>query len=809
MYKKIFKILFFIVVFSSIPFSTTAHIVSSDTLWEGEVVVSEDILIPMGITLTIKPGTVIKIEPSESTRTDPEYMSPLTEISVRGILEAEGTEESPIVFVLIEADESTGWAGLIIDGGTAHLRSCIVQHADTGISVINGLLDLETSVIRENRYGIVAYGKGTKVNIKNSQVIKNEHGIFSFRGANVESINTIVKDNIKKDYYAYKGKVYPIQRSYESQGKVTSRFYRNEVLLGDTIWRGRIEVDGIIRVPEGGRLIILPGTLVEFKKNDTNSDGIGENGILIQGVFIAKGTAEEPIIFRSAEKNKKMADWDAINIMNSDGVQNLIEYCQIEDAYRGIHFHFSNVAVKESVMKNNYRGIQFQESEAEVTGNYIYGNKSGVQARDSKVIFGNNYIYNNNYGANFFRVHIIARGNKIINNLLEGLKIREGTPTVEGNLINGNRYGIFIIDTFYGSFNKNVITNNAESGISMKRNDNLEISENYLQGNGFHGINIQDSRAAIRRNNISGNGERGIKMVSFDGAITENNFIKNGIFALGIDGKEVISDETDDSSLGSLKYEDVKKSTVQYLWPLENINTDVVWYGDIVIQRDVIVLPGATLNIAPGAKIIFTKGVGLKIFGKIIAAGRKDEKITFTSLEKTVESAWDEILIEHANGSIFSNCTFEYATWAIHTHFTNLVVENCEFSHNHGGLRFRSGPIKIKYSIFDSNSTGIRSYRGIGMITENVITRNETGIFVREKGGGLLIRKNNIFANSGYNIRIGDFNDEDVDALENWWGEGNPEDKIYDGRKEPAIGKVLYEPYLKAPLELDVYKDKL
>ena len=62
-----------------------------------------------------------------------------------------------------------------------------------------------------------------------------------------------------------------------------------------------------------------------------------------------------------------MGDWDSINIMNSDKAQNLIEFCQIEDAYRGLHFHFSHVTVADSIIRNNYRGIQFQESVVEIT----------------------------------------------------------------------------------------------------------------------------------------------------------------------------------------------------------------------------------------------------------------------------------------------------------------------------------------------------------------------------------------------------------------------------------------------------------
>jgi hypothetical protein len=68
--------------------------------------------------------------------------------------------------------------------------------------------------------------------------------------------------------------------------------------------------------------------------------------------------------------------------------------------------------------------------------------------------------------------------------------------------------------------------------------------------------------------------------------------------------------------------------------------------------------------------------------------------------------------------------------------------------------------------------------------------------------------RNNIFANSGYNMRVGDANDEDVDARENWWGYGNPVDSIFDGRTEPDIGKVLYEPYLKEPVTIDIPEGK-
>jgi hypothetical protein len=110
--KAVFNILLIILILFWIPSFASGSVIISNTVWEGEVLISEDILVPEGITLSIKPGTILRVTPSESTKTDPEYMSPLTEITVRGILKAEGNEDTPIVFISTKGDESSNWAGL-------------------------------------------------------------------------------------------------------------------------------------------------------------------------------------------------------------------------------------------------------------------------------------------------------------------------------------------------------------------------------------------------------------------------------------------------------------------------------------------------------------------------------------------------------------------------------------------------------------------------------------------------------------------------------------------------------------------------
>ena len=799
-----------------VPSRALATVLTADTFWKGEIALTEDILVPAGVTLTIAPGTVIRISKAESSKTDPEYLSPLVELTVRGTLRAEGEPLAPITFSAAGERNTSTWAGIIIDGGTASLRDCRIESAETAVHLLSGTLDLHVTTLAGNRYGLVLQGKDAAIRGEGNRVTDNDYGLVVFTGAPDGKGIATVTGNRKKDTLALPRQEYrPSAEPAGNAERPASRRYGDDVLSGETVWRDKVEVNGIVRVPEGSRLVILPGTVVEFGEKDTNGDGIGENGLLIQGVIIARGTPAAPIVFRSAGKKWRRGGWDAINIMNSAGAWNLIEYCRFEDAYRGLHFHFSRAAITGSVFTNCYRGLQFQEATVLIRGNRFFGNKSAVQGRDSDVTFTGNMVYDNFQGVNLLRTHLVARDNKIVANGKEGVRIREGATVFEENLVDGNRYGLLVMDAYFGTFARNSISNNGEVGFSLKNTDNMEVSGNFIAGNGINGMNLQETRGRISGNLISDNGERGAGIQSFAGTLEENNFSGNGLYAVDLEGSQdvaaprnwwgggdpgtVIFDRKNDAKKGTVIHEEPAVAPFPFSWPLAAIDTGVTWRGDVDVSRTVTVSPDATLSVAPRTRVLFAEGVGLTVKGRIIASGDRGGRIFFSSIGKKEAAAWGEILLEHANGSSFTHCVIEYATWGLHSHFTRLAVNDSLFRYNTGGIRFRSGPVVIRGSLFADNAVGIRAFRGNAVITENVITRNGTGIFVREKGGGLAVRGNDLYSNTDYNVRIGDFNDEDVDARENWWGGNDPSATILDGRTEPGIGIVRYEPYLPKP----------
>ncbi|MBT0664941.1 right-handed parallel beta-helix repeat-containing protein [Geobacter pelophilus] len=792
--------------------AASAQVLTENTIWSGDIRVIEDVVVPRGITLTILPGARIKFSQAESTKTDPEYISPLTELTIRGTLRAEGTATAPIA-ISGEVGVAGSWAGILIDGGVAIMRDVTVQNAENAIQVFSGSVTLDHGLLKGNRYGLVAQGKESHVRMDATVIRENDYGQLSLSGAEIVATLSSVTANTKRDQAEWAGKpLAPFQTYGLAPVLPLARVYKDEVLKGETILQGRIEIIGQVRVPEASRLVIMPGTVIEFRRRDTNGDGIGESGLLIQGVLIAKGTRKEPIFFRSAEKNPTMGDWDSINLMNSDGVQNLIEYCQIEDAYRGVHFHFSNVMVNRSVFTNNYRGVQFQESLVEIVNNRFYGNKSAVQGRDSEIQFLGNLVTQNLRGVNIYRAGATVSGNRFSGNTIDGLRIRDSGAAVERNVLDSNRYGLMAQDASYGKYSSNLVSGNAELGFSLKAIDNLELSGNYISGNGTNGISLQDVRALVKSNSFTDNRERGIGIISFDGTITANNFAGNGLYAIDLESAgdvaapgnwwggdapdKVIFDGSDASSRGKVISTGASATPLPVVWPLDSVPVDLRWRGNIVANHNITVPSGVSLDIAPGTKISLAADVSMFITGKLKAQGKPGARITFVSTEPVRPGFWGEILLERASDSVVEYCDFKGATWALHSHFTNLVLSDSRFESNYGGMRFRSGPVTISRSQFRDNEIGIRSYRGVALVADNEISGNEIGIFVREKGSGLDIRNNDLSGNKSYAIRIGDFNDEDVKAVGNWWGAGDPGNFIFDARQEEGIGFVRHEPAL-------------
>ncbi|MEM2338087.1 MAG: PKD domain-containing protein [Candidatus Bathyarchaeia archaeon] len=180
-----------------------------DTVWtlvDSPFVVSKNVTVREGVTLTIEPGVEIK------------FGGPFSLI-VNGKLVAKGTDDKWVRFTSNKDDSKTGdWGtllfngtwqssslleycvveygtnGITVNGGTVTLRKSVIQlNLKNGIEVLKGSITVEQNVIRNNEAGITV--SGGDVTIHGNDLTLNEDGIVLTGNLSTSSV-TVYQNNI-------------------------------------------------------------------------------------------------------------------------------------------------------------------------------------------------------------------------------------------------------------------------------------------------------------------------------------------------------------------------------------------------------------------------------------------------------------------------------------------------------------------------------------------------------------------------------------------------------------------------------------
>lgn len=249
--------------------------------------------------------------------------------------------------------------------------------------------------------------------------------------------------------------------------------------------------------------------------------------------------------------------------------------------------------------------------------------------------------------------------------------------------------------------------------------------------------------------------------------------------------------------------------------PVRGLAGDETWRGEVRVRGSVVVPKGVTLTIEPGTIVRFEKidvdadGIGdseLYVEGVLLAEGAPGRPIVFTSAEKEpAPRDWKYLFINLSRKAVLSHCISEYAFSGVQIHFSHASVSHCLFRRCVDGLRFSTARGTFERNRMTENTYGVRyeerSSRAV--LARNHITGNKVGIFcVMESAGGVEIRENMIHANADYDFKLGNRQAADIPARDNWWGTtdaGSIRARIFDGRIEPDLGRVLFEPFLREP----------
>ncbi len=162
---------------------------TENEVWDGRIYITNTVVVPEGITLTIRSGTIVGFEPTDTP----------SELIVHGELYAEGSPERMIVFgslgkqrkieqtpvekttiptfatnpsamrgqrgtgtripktVAADPPRAGDWAGIQIEATSpnSRLTYCRIQHATVGISARTDAVQIESCLFSENNTGVL------------------------------------------------------------------------------------------------------------------------------------------------------------------------------------------------------------------------------------------------------------------------------------------------------------------------------------------------------------------------------------------------------------------------------------------------------------------------------------------------------------------------------------------------------------------------------------------------------------------------------------------------------------------------------
>jgi len=359
---------------------------------------------------------------------------------VRGTLRADGAK---LLF-----PDRTG--GVVVDGGgSATLKDTSITGAEAGLAILHEgkvavegkvtVRDCRTGVALFPRTGIAWAGVGTVT------ANGNAVGAVRFPGAPDLPSGFRAERSEEADAIAWgaatatASAVLPVS----PVPPAGARRIGDTFLDADRTLDGDVVVDGIVRVAPGITLTILPGARLFFTFRDTDGDGIGENGIFLQGNLRAKGTASLPIGFYPAEGTGP-GRWDSVNFMASDRGENVLEHVEIVGAYRGLHAHFSRLKGVDVRISRCFRGVQFQESEVTLSGLSVSSSSSALRCRDSDVRIDGFRVEGTISGGNFFRSQVALRDVSTDRTGWYGFRFRESRVAWEGGDVARTLVGVSV-----------------------------------------------------------------------------------------------------------------------------------------------------------------------------------------------------------------------------------------------------------------------------------------------------------------------------------------------------------------------------
>lgn len=323
-------------------------------------------------------------------------------------------------------------------------------------------------------------------------------------------------------------------------------------------------------VPEGITLTILPGTKLRVM--------VGMSIQVEQGILIATGTIEDPVVFEAWDSQKK---WKGISFSNSQTILDennqyvsgsILSHAVISEILQEPAVSLSDTSVllaEHITLENCDYGIKLNTSSRLL----LYESTINLCSYGIYILSSGNNIINNcnitncdigiNFASNNISQYNIIENNNISHNELIALFIPGNSHIqhnrIKGNTITYNTIGLHVgnsgdADTGYNAVSHNIVQFN---GVGIKQSENSDsLYYNLVENNTTGLLLTRASSNTIRNNIIRNNSDAGIRLQEESNT---NLFEQNNIY----DNQTAIRIDTTYSTGNTFRYNSITGNTAE------------------------------------------------------------------------------------------------------------------------------------------------------------------------------------------------------------------------------------------------------
>jgi parallel beta-helix repeat protein len=614
-----------------------------------------------------------------------------------------------------------------LNGGDIHLEGFFISNGTTAI-----LVSSNKNIITRNF--IAGRYVGISISSRDENMIHNN----TFEGgtrANIEVLSggrNRIRDN----------EIHAMGESGISVQNCIGTVLRNNSFEADTMKYGD-DISGGIHVTKSFETTVQRNTM-------------GSGGIQLDGTQLDHWVSN---------------DIDSTNLLDGKPVicrKNMSNPSIPDDAGAVIIANCTDVLVEDQNMKNGASGVILSFCENTIIENVTTSDmeKFGVMIFDSDNVLIRNLTANNSLMDSIY-VHSlpgVSNNIQILNSSLNGATSLElsncENVTVAGSKLEGfGQIGMMITGTSDVTFDGNVITGRAVTGIQSTRNENLAFIGNRFQDMGpnqYSEYSIELSWLMCRDSTIEG-----------------NDFVNIGGTAISITddfGSTITSNTMRNVEVREIALTNIQDVTIKN----NSMDNHGIWfspfYSTQIAEQDI-----DESNTVNGNPVRYYSNAHDFIVpqnaGQIIIADSRDGRIENQSF---VNGSIPVLLVNSNNITIRDSAfegSLEYGIRSISTH--DSLIDNVTITGGVNGIAMaNSNGIRVFHSTIQSNENiGIEQYNcEKNRFENNTISENGIGIRCQYTVKECQIHSNQIFNNTGFGVDTDFLSTGTIDATRNWWG---------------------------------------